>query len=294
MAKNVYLIIKEIECRLEPHYESASHANTVAWWLLERLTQKNKLQLITQITISLSPVQDAQLAQWITTHIDNSYPLQYILGSVPFGPLQITVEAPTLIPRPETEEWVSTLIATLEPVKHEKLTLLDMCTGSGCIALWLAKEFPNATIFAVDISDTALALAEKNARHNNISNIRFIRSDLFSMLSETVQFDLIVANPPYIDPQDWNDLSSTVRTWEDRGALVAGNKGLEILIQIAAQAPHYLNQQSILRTYGFPKLVVEIGYNQGEIVKQLFIATGFGTVRVLNDSAGRNRVVSGW
>lgn len=293
MAKNVYVIVKEIVCHLEPHYESTAHAHTVAWWLLERLTQQSKLQLISQTILELKTEQIHQLNTWISSHIDDDYPLHYLLGSVPFGPLEINVEPPTLIPRPETEEWVASLIETLEPVKNEKIFLLDMCTGSGCIALWLAQAFPNAIVYALDIADTALALAQKNATHNNISNIRFLKSDLFNALDNTIQFDLIVSNPPYIDPQEWHTLSAAIRKWEDREALIANNHGLEIITQLINQAPTYINQHSILRKYGFPKLVMEIGYNQGEAVKQIFIHTGFVNAKVLNDNAGVNRVVIG-
>lgn len=294
MAKNVYIIIKEIVHHLEPKYDSTAHAHTVAWWMLERLTQQSKLQLITQITVPLEKQQIAQLNKWISDHLTDDYPIHYLLGSVPFGPLEIKVEAPTLIPRPETEEWLANLITTMEPVANEPFTILDMCTGSGCIALWLAQAFPNATVYAVDISDSALALAQKNATHNNISNIRFLKSDLFSMLPQDTRFDVIVSNPPYIAAEEWNDLSATIRKWEDPGALIAANKGLEILAQLAAKAPSYLNQTGPLRTHGFPKLVVEIGYNQGPAVHQLLVDAGFGNVKILYDSNSIHRVVSGW
>ena len=290
---NVYVVVKEVAKSLEPRYESAMHAHTAAWWLLERLTDQSKLDLMTQTIIEMSPKDVAQLNAWISQHLDEDYPLHYVLGSVPFGPLTISVKAPTLIPRPETEEWMAALLPGFAPIKHESLKILDMGTGSGCIALWLAKELPNSTIYAVDVSDSALALAQKNAEQNNISNIVFIKSNLFDLVPQDIKFDCIFSNPPYIAPEDWNDLSPAIRKWEDRGALIAGNKGLEIITQLVAHAPYYLNQQSVLLKHDLASLIVEIGYNQGDDVKQLFTTAGFAKTRVINDFSGHNRLVIG-
>lgn len=290
---NVYIVVKEVAKKLEPKYENAMHAHTAAWWLIERLTEQSKLDLMTQRVFEMSEKDIIQLNGWISQHFDDDYPLHYILGSVPFGPLTISVEPPTLIPRPETEEWLSHCLANFAPVKHEPLKILDMCTGSGCIALWLAKEFPNATVYAVDISDSALALTQKNAKQNNISNIVFLKSDLFTLLDQDIKFDCIFSNPPYISPENWNELSPTIKKWEDRGALIAGNKGLEIITQLVAQAPYYLNKQSIVHKHGINSLIVEIGYDQGERVTQLFKTAGFTQTRILKDYAGHDRVVIG-
>lgn len=290
---NVYVIVKEVAKSLEPRYESSMHAHTAAWWLLERLTGQSKLELMTQTAFEMSKKDVAQLNNWITQHLDEDYPLHYVLGSVPFGPLTISVEPPILIPRPETEEWLAACLSSLAPVKHEKLKILDMCTGSGCIALWLAHEFPNATIYAVDISDKALALAEKNAAQNNINNIVFLKSDLFTLLEQDTQFDCIFSNPPYIAPEDWNELSPTIRKWEDRDALIAANKGLEIITQLVAQAPYYLNKKSVLHKHDLASLIIEIGYNQADDVKQLFHTAGFTRARILKDFGGNDRVIIG-
>ncbi len=291
---SVRTLIAEITALLEPFYESGTQAQTVAWWLLEGIAKKSKTRLIVDIYVVLSQDQRTQLAHWIELHTKEHYPLQYLLGFVPFGPLEILVEAPTLIPRPETEEWCASLLSYLEPVTNQPLRILDMCTGSGCIALWFAKLFPNATVYGVDISDTALTLAKKNAAYNKIANVHFLKSDLFTLLNQDTPFDLIVTNPPYISPDVWSELSPTVAHWEDRGALVAGDQGLELIRKIATYAPAYLTKKSPLTAYGFPRLVMEIGYDQAQATRKLFIEAGFGTVKVLTDSAGRDRVVSGW
>ncbi len=287
-------VLYEIILLLEPLYENNRHAQMVAWWFLEGVTKKNRTQLITENSLSLTSQQLQQLHAWIHAHTVEQYPLQYLLGSVDFGPLEILVEAPTLIPRPETEEWCFNLISSLTPLAHTPLRILDMCTGSGCIALWLAKALPNSTVYGVDISDTALTLAEKNAAHNHIKNVRFFKSDLFEGLNQDVPFDLIVSNPPYINPDVWHELSPMVSRWEDRGALVAANHGLAIIQSLVRTAPTYLTRHSPLTVLGIPRFMIEIGYDQGIVVQTMFIDAGFGTVKILTDSAERDRVVSGW
>ena len=294
LTRPIRTLIDDIAVHLAPLYDSNSHAETVAWWLLEGITKKNKTRLIVDIFITLSEGQQAQLAEWIRLHVQEKYPLQYLLGSVPFGSLDLLIEAPTLIPRPETEEWCASIINTLSPLYQAPLRILDMCTGSGCLGLWLAQSFPKSSVVAIDIADTALSLAKRNAVHNNISNILFLKSDLFTLLNQEPQFDLIVSNPPYVSPEAWHNLSPNVTQWEDRGALVAGNNGLDIIQSIVAQAPTYLHKQSLLTQHGFPRLVMEIGYDQGQNVQKLFIDGGFGTVKIIPDSAGRDRVVCGW
>ena len=287
-------VLYEITVLLEPMYESTRHAQNVAWWFLEGITKKSRTQLITESSLVLTDPQLQQLQKWIHAHTVEQYPLQYLLGSVDFGPLEILVEAPTLIPRPETEEWCDKLIDIITPLSKAPLRILDMCTGSGCIALWLAKALPNALVYGVDISDTALALAEKNAAHNQIENVHFFKSNLFELLNHDAPFDLIVSNPPYINPDVWHELSPMVSRWEDRGALVAANHGLEIIQSIVRTAPRFLTKQSPLTVLGIPRLMIEIGYDQGLVVQELFIDAGFDTVRILPDSAERDRVVSGW
>lgn len=290
----VKTIINQISKHLESLYDSKLQRETVAWWFLEGVTKKSKTRLIVDIFITLSPAQQKQLSEWITLHTEHHYPLQYLLGFVPFGPLEILVEAPILIPRPETEEWCASLISYLEPVAKQPLRILDMCTGSGCLALWFAKAFSNSTVYGVDISDSALALAEKNAHHNTITNVQFFKSDLFTILNKEAPFDLIITNPPYISAHAWYDLSPTVANWEDRGALVGGFRGTELIHQITVQTPNYLTKKSPLTLHGLPRLVMEIGYDQGPETEKLFIEAGFDKVKILTDSAGRDRVVSGW
>ncbi len=294
MQSSARSIVQNLITILSEYYQTESHATHVAWWLLEAVTKKTRLQLLMAPSLELSIAQTNQLQAWIIKHTQENFPLQYLIGSVPFGPLDILVRQPTLIPRPETEQWCASLISNLQRCADEPLTILDMCTGSGCIGLWLAQALPQATVYGVDISDQALALAEENARHNNITNIRFLRSNLFDVFEQKKQFDLIVSNPPYISPEVWSTLSPTVKHWEDRGALVAGYQGLEIINQLIQEAPLYLNHNSPITREGLARLVIEIGYDQGESVAELCKNRGFGIVRILADDANRDRVVCSW
>lgn len=288
-------VIHHLTQLLMPHYHDSQRAQKIAWMLVEHVTTITPLRLIThKEACFISPQNYEKLLIIVEKHLIETFPLQYIFESVPFGPLEILVKPPVLIPRPETEEWCAQLVATLTRFKEEKLTILDMCTGSGCIGLWLAHALPNSTVYAVDIADHALALAQENAAHNNIKNIHFLRSNLFDIFSPDQKFDLIVANPPYIDPRVWHDLSPSVRNWEDRGALVAQQEGLEILMHIIHQSPSYLSSKNPLTQEGIASLVLEIGYDQGRAVMQLCKDRGFSKIQLLQDTANCDRVVCCW
>ena len=214
-----------------------------AWWLLESITNLSKEQLLTKKN-ALTEQEIIKIDTTIKKINDESIPLAYLIGHVPFGEITVEVQAPILIPRPETEEWVYALIEKLQPEKEKITTILDLGTGSGCIALALAHAFPQAQVVASDINPKALELAEQNARKNNIKNITFIESDLFKNIPQK-SFDLIVSNPPYIAPRYKKTLSDSVINWEDHGALFAAKEGLELIEKIIQQLPDRLSPQNI-------------------------------------------------
>jgi release factor glutamine methyltransferase len=283
------MTIKEITQKLISKYPK-DQAQIIAYWMLEAITQKTKIELITQ-DWSLSKDQEATLLKWLDQHLIENKPLQYILGSVPFGPLTISVRPPTLIPRPETEEWCENIIEQLRPYKDKKLTILDMCTGSGCIGLWIAYALPNATVYAVDLSDKALELAKENAKKNTIENIQFIKSDLFTNIPDDIKFDLIVSNPPYVTHDEWEQLETNVKVWEDKNALVADNDGLQLIEQIIIESKKRLKKDSTLSNA--PKLIIEMGYLQGPSVKELFENSNYSNVTINKDFCEKDRTVSG-
>lgn len=254
-------------------------ADVTAWWIVEHFSAQKKAYLIAhnpELTRDMCESVKVAVKEYCADH----KPLGYILGSVPFADLTINVVPPLLIPRSETEEWVEWVITELKEYKKETLRILDLCTGTGCIALALAQAFPNAEIIGVDINPVAIEAAQKNAATNNILNARFILSDVFSAV-EGQTFDVIVSNPPYIDLEEWKTLAPSVKNWEDPAALVAPHKGLFFYEKITAQAPSFLKTDSIVKNA--PRLIVEIGYQQNESVTALFEAQGYKNVAAHKD-----------
>jgi release factor glutamine methyltransferase len=211
-----------------------------AWWLLESITQKQKEILLFQ-KYKCTEEELTKIDTSITKIKDESIPLAYLIGNVPFGELTINVQPPILIPRPETEEWVYKLIDQLEPYETEIRSILDLGTGSGCIALALAHAFPEAQVTATDINPQALSLAQQNADQNKIKNIDFLESNLFQQIPQGEKFDLIVSNPPYIASSYKKTLDKSVINWEDHGALFAPEEGLELIKKMINQLPNFLS-----------------------------------------------------
>ena len=290
---NALYYITQISHQLNQEYTDKTLCNQYAWWLLQKLCNKNNAELIVQDILILDDHQQQQLNEWLTDLIINKKPIQYILGSVPFNDLDILVEPPTLIPRPETEEWCFQLIEQLKQLPPTPITIVDLATGSGCIALTLAYHVPHAHIVATDIADTALALAHKNAVHNNIKNVTFIKSDVYAGLPATAQFDLIVANPPYIAESERSVMDETVLNWEDQHALFADDNGLHIIKKIIADAPRFITQNNAMHTSNIPQVIIEIGWQQGAIVKQLMLAAGYNEVYIHKDLEKKDRLVVG-
>ena len=205
-------------------------------------------------------------------------PAQYIIGHAEFFGMQLKVDERVLIPRPETEELVD-LILTENPEKN--LKVLDIGTGSGAIALALAKNRPDWSVIAADISQDALDLSLENAKAQNL-NLSFIKSDCFSEISS--KYDIIVSNPPYISREDQEEVGLNVLHSEPHLALFADEDGLAIYRRIAEDSKDYLNDGG--------KIYLEIGYKQGQSVPALF-RQHFPEkrVRTLKDQFGQDRMV---
>lgn len=290
---DVTILIKEIYNQLHEAYEDPILSQQYAWWILESITKKNKTQLIAQETIMLSPVQQEEIKQWLNKLVIKHMPIQYLIGSVPFNDIEILIQPPILIPRPETEEWCLTLIDQFKQLENQKITILDLATGSGCIALALAKHLPQAQIYASDISKEALDLAQQNAEHNKLSNVMFIHSDLFISMPHGMQFDIIVSNPPYIAPEEWNQLEPSVTKWEDPQALIAQEHGFAIIKQIITTSPTFVKPNEKMKQQYIPQVVIEIGHKQGEQAISLMKTVGYNAIMVHKDLAGKDRSVSG-
>ncbi|MGS4870824.1 peptide chain release factor N(5)-glutamine methyltransferase [Streptococcus sp. Z556] len=222
--------------------------------------------------------EEKQFVEEIFKKLAAHIPAQYIIGHAEFFGMQLKVDERVLIPRPETEELVE-LILTENPEKN--LKVLDIGTGSGAIALALAKNRPDWSVTAADISQDALDLSLENAKAQNL-NLSFIKSDCFSEISS--KYDIIVSNPPYISRADEIEVGLNVLHSEPHLALFADEDGLAIYRRIAEDSKDYLNDGG--------KIYLEIGYKQGQSVPALFMENlPEKRVRTLKDQFGQDRMV---
>ena len=212
-----------------------------------------------------------------------SYTHLYILGRCEFMGMNFYVDKNVLIPRPDTEILVERVIDWAK--KNKSKSFIDMCTGSGCIAISLVK-YLNINGFAADISKNAIKVAKKNSILNNVDEkIEFIESDLFSSFSNNNNVDIIVSNPPYISSQVVETLMPEVKDNEPRNALDGGINGLDFYVKIARDAVKFLNQGG--------GIFFEIGYDQGESVSKILKMNNFVDIKVEKDLAGLDRIVWG-
>ena len=222
--------------------------------------------------------EDYKFVENIFIKLASHIPAQYIIGHAEFFGMQLKVDERVLIPRPETEELVELILA--ENPK-ENLKVLDLGTGSGAIALALAKNRPDWSVTAADISQDALDLSLENAYAQNL-NLSFIKSDCFSEISS--KYDIIVSNPPYISRADETEVGLNVLHSEPHLALFADEDGLAIYRKIAEGSKDYLTDGG--------KIYLEIGYKQGQSVPALFMENlPEKRVRTLKDQFGQDRMV---
>jgi release factor glutamine methyltransferase len=227
--------------------------------------------------------EKAQYRELIKRRADGC-PTAYLTGRRDFYMLTFEVNSAVLIPRPDTETLV---VATLDALKGVAApTVLDLGTGSGCVAVSLAHAMKAATLTAVDISPAALATAKRNAdTHGVADRLAFLEGDLFGPLPPAAAFDAIVSNPPYIAPAEFPGLATEVRDYEPRLALDGGPDGLAFYRRITLDASRFLKPGG--------SLLVEIGSTQADAVTGLFRTAGFTDVTVTRDGSALPRVVSG-
>lgn len=215
-------------------------------------------------------------------------PLQYIVGHTDFYGLEIKVGPGVLIPRPETELLVEEVIKIVSSQQAKskiqnpksKINILDLCTGSGCIAVALAKHFPAATVYGTDISGKALEYAEENAKTHNAGNVIFLKGNLYEPV-KTMKFDLVISNPPYIRRPDIIKLQPEIREWEPFEALDGGDDGLIFYRRILSEACGYLKKGGVM--------LLEIGKGQARDVARIAEDSGLKCVSVIKDYAGIER-----
>jgi release factor glutamine methyltransferase len=213
-------------------------------------------------------------------------PLAYLIGQTDFYSLNIKVTSDCMIPRPETELLVEKAIDFVR-TREDKKFVCDLCTGSGCIAVAIAKNCPDTHIVATDICDSALSVAAENvANHNLGERITLLCGDLFAPIIEgldNTEFDLIVCNPPYVSSAEYEILDKNVRDYEPKHALFAGADGLDVYRRIAERIDEFLKPDAAL--------MLEIGYAQGAAVRELLEQTGiFAEIKIEKDARNNDRI----
>lgn len=290
-------------------------------WLTQHVLQKTRKKFFfLSEEKNLNEIEKNLLNELINERVEKSKPLQYILGTHPFCDLEIITQPPVLIPRWETEEWTSKVISMLGPFLQErkdkertKFEILDICTGSGCIALSLAHHLPtnSSNIHGIDISSNALSLAELNYFTFNSKNqlknsVNFSKIDILNATDNEIDlfikkstesgkgFNMILSNPPYVTNEEYKTLKDDVKLWEDKIALVAEKDGTAFHELIAY---HTTRNNGLLRfkdsiQNDLPQLIMEIGgSHQVRKVINYLKRCGFKHLEVWKDAAKKDRCV---
>lgn len=254
--------------------------------LLGHLLEKSRLQLYLHFEMPVFQEHLTLFRELIKKRIAHT-PVSYLTNHKEFMSLDFYVDERVLIPRPETEQLVETILAT---ETRDSQRLLELGTGSGVIATSLAVQQSEWQIVATDISENALAVARMNAEtHACAAQIEFLPGDLFEPveainMNGNTQFDWIVCNPPYIKNTERDTLSPDVRDYEPEVALFAGDDGLDVIRRLVAEAPKYLAPDG--------KLILEIGATQADAVRTLFNAeSAYTTYELFKDYAEKERIV---
>ncbi len=248
--------------------------------LLSHVLQCNSAHLIAWPEKNLELQQETQYQQLIQQRL-KGLPVAHLIGKREFWSLDFKVDDSTLIPRPETETLVEFILQKFNHKKH--LKLLDIGTGSGAIAISLAKEKPEWKVFASEISEAALKLAKSNSKQHQTHNLVLIHSNWFDAITEH-DFDIIVSNPPYIANNDPHLSQGDVR-FEPLSALTSGATGMNAIEHLCSQAKRRLSKNGYL--------IVEHGYNQAQQVAACFTENGYKKIEQKKDLAGNPRMTAG-
>ena len=238
--------------------------------LLSKVLNKNREEILINLDQEICQNYFSTYKELISRRSQNE-PVAYILQEKEFWSKNFFVSPDTLIPRPETELMVESLIKTF---RKKNISILDIGTGSGCILISLLSELKNSNGVGIDISKKALAMAKKNSKkHNMINNIKFINKSLDSKFVQ--KFDLIVSNPPYIRSNDIKNLKDDVKRYEPRLALDGGNDGLDLIKKIIYKAKYILKIKGML--------ALEIGNEQFKKVSEILIKKNFKIEHIIKD-----------
>jgi release factor glutamine methyltransferase len=282
----------EFISQLTPLYDEGE-AESFFYLILEEKHHLKRIDLALQLDLEFS---ESEIKDWnvILEQLKLELPIQYILGSTSFYGLKFEVNENVLIPRPETEELVEWIINSNLKIssaqfgkasgeRFNNLKILDIGTGSGCIAIALAKNLPNAQVFAIDVSERALATAKKNAEQNDV-NINFIQKNILETTDLEQQFDIIVSNPPYVRNLEKAEIKKNVLEHEPHLALfVDDHDALIFYRKIGELAQKNLSKQG--------KLYFEINQYLGKETVELLENLGFSDVELKKDIYGNDRMI---
>lgn len=280
------MILKEYKLHIINELESIFDLQEIEsffYIITEFLHQKKRIDLALEPNFSIN---ENEVEKWnaIIAQLKQEKPIQYILGETEFYGLRFLVNENTLIPRPETEELVDLIINRQKAkVKSKKLKILDVGTGSGCIAISLVKNLPEAKIFALDVSEKALETAKKNAEINKVE-VEFLHQSILETEDLKQQFDIIVSNPPYVRNLEKEEIKKNVLEYEPHLALfVEDNDPLIFYRKIAQLAQKNLSENG--------KLYFEINQYLGKETVELLESLGFQNIELIKDVYGNDRMI---
>ena len=253
--------------------------------LLSHVVGLKRIELYTQFDKPIAKQQLDQLHK-LVKRAGQSEPIEYLTGKTEFYSLQFGVTSDCMIPRPETELLAERAIKFLQSRPGSQL-VCDIGTGTGCIAIAIARNCPDVRIIATDICDAALAVAAENVeKHQLQDRIELLCGDLFEPIARRLggdKFDLIVCNPPYVSTAEYEGLEKNVKDYEPKLALLAGRDGLDVHRRIIEEVDAFLKTDATL--------MLEIGYNQGQAVRKLLEESGwFAEIQIEKDFNNNDRI----
>jgi len=284
------MTLKELQHNFHNQLDAIYDNNEVSGFfslLLEHYLNLKPIELVLHPNFQVSNT-DCDHFDVAINRLKQEEPIQYIIGKTEFFGLPIKVNQHTLIPRPETEELVQWIINDHKSIHKQQISILDIGTGSGCIAIALAKNLPNAKVYGLDVSEAALKVAKENAALNDVE-LNLIASDIFvsssiKVDSESLKFDIIVSNPPYVREQEKSQIKKNVLEHEPHLALFVKNDDPLLFYRaISAFAVHNLKPKSVL--------FFEINQYLGAETKQLLSSFNFKSIELRKDINGNDRML---
>ena len=279
-------IISQISSQLQAAYPE-DEARSLAWWIAEELTGKSRTELQFGCKdTTFSPIMQEK-SQEIISRLLHFEPIQYIFGHTLWCGLDLLVTPATLIPRPETAELVERINLKSEILNlKSQIHVLDVGTGSGCIAIALKKAHPSWSVTGIDISPEAIAIARENARRNKV-DVRFEVADIFDSNEENPKFEIVVSNPPYICESEKSSMRPNVLNFEPSSALFVPDSDPLKFYRKIAEIFSPITRNPLPVTH----LFFEINEAYGEELKQLLDSLGYTDIQIHKDIYGKDRII---